>query len=235
VQLRLGDHLIQTYAGGELASLQSTVALLRTIFADHFVDPEHQSSLSSHDFTVVHRSDRVVLSDFTFKRRGPFCVALPVYTFAIEVVRFAEQILALGLPIKRPPEWQMRYVHMYWLFMIDLIALARRFILGGGIDFAVYSSEYHQLHGHLQRPLEMQIVEVLAQGAPRQPITALSRIKFGPVRANESLPVRLNHGDVVLATVDQFTNDGVVLTLQGVGSGGLRVGDLLHGLQLFYP
>lgn len=244
LRLRLGDHLIQAVGHGEMAIVQSALALLRTVFEDHYVDPEHQSCLFFHgctvagtyDFTVVHRGDRVMLSDFTFPWKGPSYVSLPLTSYALEVVRFAERVLVADLKNHRPlPDWQQRYVDSQMAQLKELSALGRRFLSAPLSEYPAFCEQYQELHGKLKRPLEIQVLQVLEQSGPFQPISVMCRVLFGPIRAAEILPMRLNRGDVVRVTVSQFTPEGVVLTLEGVGSGGVRPGDRLYGLQLFYP
>lgn len=245
--LHLGDHLVQPFGDSDSAMIQSALALVRTIFEDHYVDPEHNTCLffhgctlagshvRSHDFNVVHRGDRVILSEFTFPHGGPAVVALSLRRYVTEVTRFGEQVLGSVHNTEARPEWQQRYLHAQREGLRQLLGLAQRFLDGDCQEFTVYCSEYHALQGHLKRPLELQVLDVLEGGVPRQPVRILSRILFGPLRAGEMMPMRLNRGDVVLVTVNQFTNEGVDMMLEGVGSGGIRPGDRLFGLQLFYP
>lgn len=247
LRLHLGDHLIQTFDDGDSATVQSAVALLRTIFEDHYVDPEHQTCLffhgctltgsrnRFHDFNVIHRGDRVILSDFTFQQQGPACVSLPITAYAAEVVRFAMQVQS-GDRHERPrPDWQQHYLDTQRRYLEQLTELARRLLAGGGADYPRFCELFQQLHGKLKRPLELQVLTILGESGPRKPVRIRVRVMFGPLGVREVLPMRLNLGDVVLATVNEFTNEGVLLTLEGVGSGGVRPGDRLFGLQRFYP
>lgn len=245
MKLRLGDQLIKTFEQGEPSALQSAVALLRTVFEDHYVDPDHQSCLFFHgctisgtrkayDFTVVHREGRVHLSEFTFPWTGPACVSMPLLTYAAEVVEFASGVASGGL-LRRPvPEWQRRHLQTQLNHLEQLLALGRRLLQGGLAEYPGCCEAFQAQHGHLKRPLELQVVEVREAGAPFQPARVAARVLFGPVRLNEVLPVRLNRGDVVRAIVDRFDVSGPELVLEGVGSGGIRAGDRLVGLQHFY-
>lgn len=248
LRLRLGDHLIQrTFTPGEIAALQSAVALLRTVFEDHYVDPDHQSFLFFHgctiagcgrrveDFSVVHRDGRVMLSDFTDPRLGPAVVSLPLYAYASEVLRFAESVLAAPIKVRRLPDWQRRYVQTQWHSLGTLTALTRRFLRSDTADYEGYCAEFAGVHGHLKRPLELVVVAVLGPSVPFRPVSVEARVRFGPIRAGEVLPMRLNRGDLIRATVSEFTTTGVVFLLEGIGSGGVCPGDLLFGTQLLYP
>ncbi|MDB4897466.1 MAG: hypothetical protein JWN15_3728 [Firmicutes bacterium] len=246
--LRLGDHLIQrTFGAGEVAALQSAVALLRTIFEDHYVDPDHHSFLFFHgctiagrgrrveDFTVVHRHGRVMLSEFTSQRLGPAIVSLPLSAYASDVLHFAESVLAAPVASRQFPDWQRRYVQGQWKSLVALTALTRRFLRGGCTDYETYCAEFANVHGHLKRPLELLVVAVLGKSVPFNPVSVAVRVRFGPIRAGEVLPMRLNRGDLLRATVTEFTTAGVVLLLEGAGSGGVCPGDQLFGTQLLYP
>lgn len=247
VRLRLGDHLIRMVSDSELAMVQSAVALLRTIYEDHFVDPEHNSCLffhgcmlagsqaRTHDFSVTHRSERVLLSDFTFLHNGPEMVSLSLASYASQVLRFGVQVSCAAPRGQSRPEWQDRYLQTQRDYLRQLLALTDRFVAGGCQNYQEYCAQFRELHGQLKRPLEMQILRVVQSGAPRRPIQVLAKITFGPLCAQEKLPMRLSLGDVILVTVNDFTNEGISLTLEGVGSGGVRPGDRLFGLQLFYP
>jgi hypothetical protein len=249
IRLRLGDHLLHTFDDGDLATCQSAVALLRTVFEDHYVDPDHQTCLffngctilgsrrQSHDFTVVHRQGRVILSEFTFQRTGPSCVSLPLELYAREVIQFGEQVLTCEPPARRRPEWQERYFKTQRQFLADLVRLGRRFLDAGCEPFEAFGEEYQRVHGHLKRPLTLQVLTIWNEGevGPREPYFAEARTQFGPISAREVIPMRHNGGDVILVTVERFTARGAMLQVEGVGSGGLRAGDRLYGLQHFYP
>jgi hypothetical protein len=247
VRLHLGDHLVEACSDGEIAAIQSAVALLRTVYEDHYVDPDHKACLFFHgctvfglqgrseDFTVVHREGRVVLSEFTAPNKGPEVVSLPLYGYAAEVLRFAEMVLTRPRKLRYQPEWQSRHIQMQWEALNDLVALTRRFIHGGGVDYEMYCAAFTDLQGQRKRPLELQVTSVLDQGGPFEPVTVEARVAFGPIRAGEVLPMRINRGDVVRVTASNFTTSGVILLLEGIGSGGVCRGDALHGLQFFYP
>lgn len=245
--LCLGDHRIEALGDAELATLQTAVAMLRTLFEDHYVDPEHQSCLFfhgctiaggervAHDFTVVHRGGRVVLSDFTFPWQGPACVSLPLKRYTTEVLRFTGQVQERGRSPEERPEWQQQYVDSLWHHLNTLTVLGHQFLIGRCEDRVAYCEQFHMSHGYLKRPLELQIGAVLEDAAPFAPVVVQSRVAFGPIHARQVLPMRLNRGDVVRVSVREFTRYGAILTLEGVGSGGVRPGDRLFGMQLFYP
>lgn len=247
LRLRLGEHLVQAAVDEKLAMLQTAVALMRTLFEDHYVDPEHQSCLffhgcaiagaqnETHDFTVRHRSGQVVLSEFTFPWKGPASVTLPLFHYARDVLHFAEQVSHRQRRAATHPAWRRQYADSLRGHLHVLIGLSRRFLAAGCERPAVFREEYHHLHGHLKRPLELQVTAVLEDAGPFQPVTVLSRVLFGPVQARQVTPMRLNRGDVIRVSVLQFTPAGIALTVEGVGSGGVRPGDRLYGLQLFYP
>lgn len=249
IRLRLGDYLLHTSNTGDLASYQTAVSLLRTVFEDHYVDPEHRSCLffhgctiqspqrESHDFTVVHRQGRVMLSDFTFERRGPSCVSLPLEAYAREVVGFAERILHAEPAPQQRPEWQEQLYQTQRRYLTDLLDLGRRLVASGCEPYEIFCTEFYHIHGRLKRPL---ILDVLCAGAedraesPEPPLAEV-RILFGPLSVQQRIPMRLNGGDVVLVSVERFSLRGALVKVEGVGSGGLRPGDQLFGLQLFYP
>lgn len=247
LRLRLGDHLVQTVEDGDLATVQTAVALLRTVFEDHYVDPEHKSCLffhgctlagsqsGLHDFTVVHRGDRVILSEFTFRNRGPSCVAIPLENYTAEVLAFANRVLARPISTRNWPDWRKRQLQQQSQHLTELASLALRMLQAKCSPREAFVEQFHEVHGHLKRPLELQVVEVLSGSEPWKPVMARCRVLFGPIGVQEVLPMRLNGGDIVRARVEQFTNAGVVVGLDSVGSGGLRPGDRLYGLQMFYP
>jgi len=247
LHLHLGDHLIRTVEDGGLSTVQSTLALLRTIFEDHYVDPEHQSSLlfhgctlsgsekNHHDFTVVHRGDRVILSEFTFKHHGPTCVSVPLLAYTEELVKYTNTVVSNGTTVRPRPAWQQEVLDGQWEELRKLHALSRQLLLQGLGGYGALRTTFDEVHGRLKRPLEIQIMSIGIDFGPRKPVVVQARIVFGPIGTGQRLPVRLNGGDVVLAHVSGFTMDGAVLTLEGVGSGGVRPGDRLYGLQYFYP
>lgn len=246
MKLRLGDHEIETQVGVDLATLQSAVALLRTVFEDHYVDPDHGSCRffhgrtiagaqnQSYDFTLVHREDRVILSDFTFPWQGPAYASLPLRSYAEEVRQFAEDVAARGVRFESLQPWQRPVAETHYAHLTSLLALLRRF-LAGESDYGDCCSVYQEMHGHLKRPLELEVLAVVEDGEPFQPIRVDARIAFGPLRMGEVLPLRVNRGDMVRGMVEEFHNQGARLTLQGVGSGGIRPGDRIYGMQSFYP
>lgn len=247
VRLRLGDHLIQTSYDGARSVLQSAVALLRTVFEDHHVDSEHAACRffhgctlaglgdRSHDFTVVHKGDRVVLSDFTFRALGPAYVSLPLLTYAEQVVQFGLRLLdGLDDPLDGP-DWHRNYLRGMHAELEALVDLGAELLAASGQNYVEICEEFREAHGSRKRPLELLWVETTEGGEPRKPILGKCRVNFGPLGAREALPMRLNGGDVVLVSVQEFTHAGVVVKVEGVGSGGIRPGDHLYGLQLFYP
>lgn len=243
--LRLGHYLLQTQEDGEIRLLQSAVALLRTVFEDHHVDPDHQTALffhgrtlpgGPHDFTVVHRSGQVILSEFTFPVKGSRQIAIPITTYAREVAHFAGQVLSAASGQGHPrPDWQQRYVENLRTAAGELIALAERLAREGAASFPSLKAIFEQSQGAQKRPLELQVKEVGDAPTPWHPVQVVARVIFGPLRLHERIPVRLNGGDTILATVTGFQPDGVHLTLEGIGHGGIARGDRLIGLQLFYP
>lgn len=245
LRLHLSEHLIHTFPDGELATVQSAVALLRTLFEDHHVDPEHQSCLFFHgcilggkradDFSVVHRGDQVILSDFTFPYGGPRPLIMPLRRYALAVVRFAGQVLSGAATARQPSVWSEHYVKTQMQYLRDLHQLGRRLIIGPYEEYAEIVAEFQASHGSLKQPLQLQVLAAPEATKPWQPVEVLGRVEFGPVRTGEVLPMRLNQGDVVLVTVEGFRSEGVALKVEGVGTGGIRAGDWLRGLQLFYP
>ncbi|HEY3369116.1 MAG TPA: hypothetical protein VGK74_29020 [Symbiobacteriaceae bacterium] len=245
MKLRLGDHQIETQIGADLAALQSAVALLRTVFEDHYVDPDHQSCLFFHgrtiagaqnqhyDFTLVHREDRVMLSDFTFPWKGPAYISLPLHTYAREVIRFAENVAATEVRLEGMPAWQRSAAELQSTYLADLLALTRRYI-DGEAGYDACCAVFQDVHGRLKRPLELEVLAVLEAAEPFEPCQVEARITFGPVRLGEILPVRIHRGDMLRGVAEEFSHQGVRLRLEGVGSGGIRPGDRLYGMQLFY-
>lgn len=242
--LRLGSYLLQTQEDEELRLLQSAVALLRTVFEDHQVDPDHHTALffhgrmlpgGPHDFAVAHRGEHVVLTDFTFELRGLNAIRLPIDTYAREVARYARQVICADARGAKRPEWQARYVDSLRRSVVELTALADQVADQGPELFAQAKRAFGEVHGHRKRPLELQVTEVLERPTPWTPVTVVARAVFGPLRLHEQIPVRLNGGDTILATVDGFRPEGVHLTLEGIGHAGVWGGDRLIGLQLFYP
>lgn len=241
--LRLGTYLLQTAEDEERALLQSAVALLRTVFEDHYVDPDHQTALffhgrtlpgGPHDFTVRHQADEVILSEFTFEVKGPGSVKVPLLIYAQEVARFARQVEAITpSPIPRP-DWHQRYVESLRATARDLTKEAER-LAAGEAQLPEARARFQEQHGSHKRPLELQVKQVLTTPTPWKPVTVLARPIFGPLRAKERIPVKLNGGDTALATVEAFHPEGIHLKLEGIGNGGICPGDRLIGLQLFYP
>lgn len=242
--LRLGTYLLQPPEDEERGLLQSAVSLLRTVFEDHHVDPDHQSALFFHgrtlpggpyDFSVIHRGDLVILRDFTFEVKGPRTVKIPLLVYAREVAQFARQAtLPRETPLTRP-EWQQRYVESLRSTANELMTLAERLITEGQEAFPKVRAIFQERHGAQKRPLELQIRQIAAPHTPWQPVPVVAKAVFGPLRLNERIPFKLNSGDTILATVEAFKPEGIHLTLEGIGHGGIGQGDRLIGLQLFYP
>lgn len=242
--LRLGTYLLQTPEDEERGLLQAAVSLLRTVFEDHHVDPDHQTALFFHgrtlpggpyDFSVIHRGDQVILRDFTFQVKGPSAVKIPLLVYAREVARYARQAMAAHPRRIARPEWQQRYVESLRIIASELTALAERVIAEGQEAFPTVKAIFQKHHGAQKRPLELQVKQVVTPHTPWQPVPVVARAVFGPLRLNERIPVKLNSGDTILATVEAFKPEGIHLTLEGVGNGGICPGDRLIGLQLFYP
>lgn len=240
--LRLGSYLLQTQEDEELRLLQSAVALLRTVFEDHHVDPDHRSALffhgrtlpcGPHDFAVTHRADMVVLNDFTFQLRGPRTLKMPIAVYAQEVAQFATQVLNAEYPHLPRPDWQQRYVEAQRATTQELITLANQVASKG--ELGPLRAEFQEKEGAKKRPLELQVKEAPDRQTPWIPVQVVAKAIFGPLKLHERIPVRLNGGDTILATVDGFKPEGVHLTLEGVGHSGVCPGDRLLGLQLFYP
>ena len=242
--LRLGTYLLQTPEDEERGLLQSTVALLRTVFEDHHVDPDHQTALFFHgrtlpggpyDFSVIHRGDQVILRDFTFEVKGPKTVKLPLLVYANEVANFARQAMSTRpRPFPRP-EWQQRYVESLRQTAHELTALTERLVVEGQESFPKIKAIFQEHHATQKRPLELQVKQVATPHTPWRPVEVVAKAVFGPLRLNERIPVKLNSGDTILATVEAFKPEGIHLTLEGIGNGGICPGDRLIGLQLFYP
>lgn len=273
-------------ADGPAGPVAAGVALLRTVFEDHAVDPGHADCLFFHgrtlgnpgtgfDFSVTHRGDAVLLSDFTGPA-PPGPILLPWREYAAEVLRFAREAAARSSP-PAGPAWCRAYWEEKARQLEALIGLTQRALAGPADRPARWAGAFYRLHGHLKRPLEMVVTQVLGEGslppdvigpedavaAARLPVQAgepagsagarqaarsgepapaaetpwvvRCRVVFGPLRAGEVVPLTVNRGDVVVGEVEGFEASGVRLRVMGVGSGGLAPGDVLRGLQLFYP
>lgn len=247
LRLRLGDHLIRTCGTSEMDLLVSTVALLRTVFTDHFVDPDHHDCLffhgctiagspqHSHDFTVVHRGEFVHLSEFTFPWPGPSPLVISRREYARDVLAHAKSVWADGLQPHPRPVWQEEYVRDCWTTMNELTALTEQYLADADPNGTASRETFQIAYSATKRPLELLVTEVLTESEPFQPVEVQVRILFGPLRRHEVLPLSLNRGNLVLGTVSGFAPTGALLRLEGVGSGGISPGDALFGLQLYYP
>lgn len=251
----------------------TAVALLRTVFEDHHVDPEHGSCLffngnmirtcqSDYDFSVTHRGDAVLLSEFTF---GPLRdlppVEVPLLSYTRQVVSLARRARAVPVPRVLSTWAQGQFVQQRQ-HLNTLLTLAERFLSGGARNLREFRKAYDEVHGYLRRPLELQVLRIETEGDPPPypvgedailsapgraagtdaipgPVTipwvVECRLSFGPIGSGNLLPVRVNGGDVAIARVLGFTPRGPRLALWGVSSGGLHPNDRLVGIQSFYP
>jgi hypothetical protein len=244
--IRLGDSLERAFEASDLTTHRAAVALLRTVFEDHYVDPEHNwqpilpvrhpsAAQPDYDFSVIHRGWNVVLSDFTFPHRGPERVTLPLAAYVREVVRFGEAVLAAPPVCRNYRDSESEALARYRQYLLDLIGLGRAAL--GGHNYWELCEEFHMIHGSLKRPLHLRVVDILDHGGGRlrAPQIAVVEVCFGPLHDGEKTALRINRGDVVLATVLAIEPAGATLRLEGIGPGGLFVGDELFGLQCFYP
>lgn len=238
---------------GDLGAVPSALALLRTVFEDHHVDPDHQSCLffngctigtctAQYDFSVTRAGDAVLLSDFTFPQlREQAPVRVPIALYAREVVNFAHAALDVPVPAGLAPWAEELHGHQRNQ-VEEVLHLAEAFVAQGCRNISRFYAEFQRRHGCRKRPLELQILSVEARGdalgqeASDTPLPWLveARVLFGPISVNELVPMRVNGGDVVLVQGLRFGPRGISLAVMGVGSGGLAAGDRLTGLQLFY-
>lgn len=177
-------------AGGPAGPLPAAVGLLRTVFEDHVVDPEMGSYLffqgsvlgdssANYDFSVTHRGDAVLLSDFTAPApAGP--VVLGWREYAGEVVHFAREVSRWPRPAGAPG-WALQYADDQAAQLRDLLDLASAAIADPGGNRREYAPRFHALHGHRKRPLELVVTEVVAEGS-------LPPDLFGPEDALLHLP-----------------------------------------------
>lgn len=235
---------------GNIGGVPTAVALLRTLFEDHEVDPDHQSCVFfngctigtcsvPHDFSVTHRGGAVVLSDFTFPQfRDLGAVTVPLPLYAREVVAFARQALAQPDP-PGLATWAQDLRRDQRQQLAALLGLAEEFVAAGCGPRAAFAGRFYALHGHRKRPLELQIlslVQVGGAGPSPTPWVVRCRVVFGPIRLHELIPLRVGaSGPVAIGQPIQFGPEGVTLALMGAPPHSLRPGAVLKGLQLFYP
>lgn len=244
--LKLGDRVLHSFDSGSLPAYRSAVALLRTVFEDHFADPEHGVGLLllghqpdglplSQDFTVIHRGSHLELSDFTQSHGGPSCVQMPLKAYVREVVRFGEAVLAAAPVCRNYSDRESRELMEQRQYLLDLVGLGRATL--GGHNYWELCEEFHMVHGSIKQPLRLEVMDIMDDGGGklRAPQTVQVKIRFGPLCAGEKTLVRPNGGDAVLATVQSREQDSATLLLEGIGPGGLAAGDQLIGLQCFYP
>jgi hypothetical protein len=244
--IRLGDRSVSVLIGPSVAAIESAVALLRTVFEDHFADPEYRECLFFHgctlidsrreklDFSVRHQGDRVVLTDWSWAADGPTFSSLPRLQYAQEILAFARQVRAAGMPSRPGPSWLSHYSGGRWLQLGSLCLLTARYLAGGEEAYATCRRAYEERHGHRRRPLELAIEVVIGTFEPWHPVEVLARPVFGPLHQGALLPLMLN-GQLIRGIVTEFRPGGVALSLEGVGWGGVAPGDRLVGLQLFHP
>lgn len=244
--IRLGDRTVSVMGGPSLAALQSAVALLRTLFEDHFADPDYDDCLFFHgctligsgreklNFTVRHQEDRVVLSDWNWTEDGPAISAIPRSQYAQEILAFARQVRTTGFPDRPGPTWLRRYARGLWLEFGSLCLLATRYVQEGEAHYRTIRRAYWERHGQRRRPLELVVDLVMGEFEPWHPIRVLVRPLFGPLKQGAHVPLRVNGDHLVRGLVEEFRPGGVALTLEGVGWKGIKQGDRLVGLELFH-
>ncbi|BDG62058.1 hypothetical protein [Caldinitratiruptor microaerophilus] len=177
-------------AGGPAGPLPAAVGLLRTVFEDHVVDPAADGNLffqgsvlgdsgARYDFSVTHRGDAVLLSDFT-ATLGAGPVVLGWREYASEVVRFAREVSRWPRPAGAPG-WARQYAEEQAAQLRDLLDLASAAVADPTGNRRAYAPRFHALHGHRKRPLELVVTEVVAEGS-------LPPDLFGPEDAWLHLP-----------------------------------------------
>lgn len=245
--IRLGDRTVSVLGGPSLAALESAVALLRTIFEDHFADPEYRSCLFFHgctlvrsdrerlDFTVRHQEERVILSDWSWAEDGAALTSLPRHLYAQEVLAYARQVRHAGYPNRQGPSWLRQYARGLWLELGSLCLLTARYLRAGDHLYRAARRVYAERYGVRRRPLELEVELITGQFEPWHPVRVLARPLFGPLRQGAHLPLKVNGEHLVRGLVEEFRPAGVALTLEGVGWSGVKVGDRLVGLELFHP
>jgi hypothetical protein len=245
--LRLGDRTISVLGGPSFAALESAVALLRTVFEDHFADPEYRQCLFFHgctligarrerlDFTVRHQADRVVLSDWSWRDSGAAISSLPRQQYATAVFAYARQIRRAGCPDRPGPAWLRQYVRSLWMILGSLCLLTARYLRGGDELYPMIREAYAERFGARRRPLELEVELVTGEFEPWHPVRVLARPLFGPLRQGALVPLKLNGEHLIRGRVEEFCPAGVALNLEGVGWSGVKPGDRLVGLELFHP
>lgn len=254
IELTLAGRALVAPDEADIGAVPTAVALLRTLFENHHVDPEHQSCLFfngctigtctvQYDFSVTHRGGAVVLSHFTFNHFQDFGpIPIPLTQYAREVLQFARRARSIPEPLGLTG-WAERLRADQRKQLLELIELAEGLVGAGCRNHAELCEEFRQTHGLRKRPLELLLLAVAEEGArpgdrnPEGPAPWVveCRVQFGPISVNELVPLRVNGGDVVLAQAVSFGPRGVTLHVMGVGSGGLAAGDRLTGVQQFYP
>lgn len=245
--IRLGDRTVSVLGGPSLAAIESAVALLRTVFEDHFADPEYRQCLFFHgctlvgsgrerlDFTVHHQDDRVILSEWSWADDGAAISSLPRLQYAEEVLAYAHQVRQAGYPDRHGPAWLHQYARGLWLELGSLSLLIARYLRAGEEFYRTIRRLYAERFGSRRRPLELEVELVIGEFEPWHPVQVLVRPLFGPLSLGAYLPLKLNGELLVRGQVDEFRPAGVAITLEGVGWKGVKPGDLLTGLELFHP
>lgn len=245
--IRLGDRTVSVLGGPSLAALESAVALLRTVFEDHFADSEYRRCLFFHgctlvgtdrerlNFTVRHQEDRVVLSDWSWSGEGASITSLPRQQYAHEVLSYARHVRQAGYPNRQGPSWLRQYARGLWLELGSLSLLTARYLRAGDELYRAARRVYAERYGARRRPLELEVELVLGEFEPWHPVQVLARPLFGPLHQGAYLPLKVNGEHLIRALVEEFRPAGVALTLEGVGWKGVKPGDRLHGLELFHP
>lgn len=245
--IRLGDRTVSVLGGPSLAALESAVALLRTVFEDHFADPAYRRCLFFHgctligsdrerlDFTLRHQADRVILSEWSWSGDGAAITSLPRQQYAQEVLSYAHQVRHAGYPNRQGPSWLRQYIRSLWLELSSLCLLTARYLRAGDELYRAARRVYAERYGARRRPLELEVELVLGEFEPWHPVQILARPLFGPLQQGTYLPLKVNGVHLIRALVEEFRPAGVALTLEGVGWNGIRAGDRLLGLELFHP
>lgn len=245
--IRLGDRIVSVLGGPSLAALESAVALLRTVFEDHFADPEYRRCLFFHgctlvgsdrerlDFTVRHQEDRVVLSEWSWTEDGDAISSLPRHQYAEAVLAYARHVRQAGYPNRQGPSWLRQYARGLWLELGSLCLLTARYLRAGEELYRAARRIYAERFGVRRRPLELEVELVIGEFEPWHPVRVLVRPLFGPLHQGALLPLKVNGEHLVRGLVEEFRPGGVALTLEGVGWDGVQPGDRLLGLELFHP
>lgn len=263
IALTVAGHTVVAPDEGGVGSTPAAVALLRTVFENHEVDPSHRSSaffngcaINTHharyDFSVTHVGDAVLLSDFTFPipQEPPF-IRLPLPEYVRAVTEFARDVRAIPVPLGLT-DWGERILREQRRHLATLLQLAESYLDQGCRNQQAFHAAFHRQHGCLKQPLQLEITSITEAGDPLPHIPAHpgprpmagadppapwiieARVTFGPLETRAAVPLRTRSGDLVLAEALRFTERGVELAVRGVGPDGLAPGDCLRGLQLFY-